>query len=296
MVFSLNEIACVVDSIDNRCMMKRSTLVSIAVLVVPFVVVLGLFYSFISGDLAHILIAEKKIEARGQFGDSFGVLSSLFSGLGFAGVVGTIWLQQLQIGNQESARLTELAERRSQFHLDTSANAYSQAWTLLQDQNNSRHIWIRAGRLLGHARLSAAKVTVDEHKLSLEITRLEYRTFFSELLETRSAAFFYGGDAELTVEEAAQQSSLPRVGQGQYTLSLRDLAVESLYEVWEASRWPESYDDPLDQTFSEDDRGKVKFLSRGLDEYLAYRDNWVSLGGVVRPRRRSAPRPAGEAS
>lgn len=265
--------------------MKRSTAISIAVVGIPFVTVIGIFLAFLYGGLP---IYNGTVGERGQFGDSFGVLTSLFSGLGFAGVVATIWMQQLQMRSQETARLAEVAERRSKFHLDTSADAYSQAWALLQDHNNDRVTWIRAGRLLGHARLSAAQVTVDEHKLSLEITRLEYRTFFSELLESKSAAFFFGGDQDLDIEEAARQSSRPLENQSQYAFRQHNLPTESLYAVWEAARWPESYDDPLDSTFSEDERDKVNFLSRGLDEYLRHRDNWTSLGGVVRPRRRNA--------
>lgn len=41
-------------------------------------------------------------EQRGQFGDSFGVLNSLFTGLGFGGLVVTLILQQRQISQQEN--------------------------------------------------------------------------------------------------------------------------------------------------------------------------------------------------
>lgn len=42
------------------------------------------------------------IAERGQFGDSFGVLNSLFTGLGFGGLVVTLILQQRQLQQQES--------------------------------------------------------------------------------------------------------------------------------------------------------------------------------------------------
>jgi len=40
-------------------------------------------------------------EERGQFGDSFGVLNSLFTGLGFGGLIVTLILQQRQLSQQE---------------------------------------------------------------------------------------------------------------------------------------------------------------------------------------------------
>lgn len=43
----------------------------------------------------------RDIGERGQFGDSFGVLNSLFSGLGFGGLVVTLLLQQKQLRHQE---------------------------------------------------------------------------------------------------------------------------------------------------------------------------------------------------
>lgn len=265
--------------------MKKSTQQSILALLLPFIVVIVLFGGFFYGELSNLSVNLSTMEIRGQFGDSFGVLTSLFSGLGFAGVVGTIWMQQVQIRNQESARLDELAERRSKFHLDTSAKAYSQAWALLQDHNNNRATWIRAGRLLGHARLSAEQVTQEEHKVSLEITRLEYRTFFSELLESKTPAFFFGGDHDLEIGEAAMQSSMPLEGHRLYSLPNRNIPVESLYAVWEASRWPDDYVDPLDSTFTDEERSKVKFASMGLHQYLTHREHWSSVGGKLRTKR-----------
>lgn len=58
-----------------------------------------IFLAFYRG---YIPLQGKDIAERGQFGDSFGVLNSLFTGLGFGGLVVTLILQQRQIRQQEA--------------------------------------------------------------------------------------------------------------------------------------------------------------------------------------------------
>lgn len=263
--------------------MKKISWSSILVLLSPFVVVVGLFCYFFFYVPAFPGVSG--VERRGQFGDSFGVLTSLFSGLGIAGVVGTIWMQQIQIREQAAQRKEEVDESRSLFQLETSTRAYSEAWKLLKDSNNDRTTWMRAGRLLGHARLSAASVTLPEHKVSLEISRLEYRSFFSDLLKQKGANFFYGGETGITIDAAAAASTAPRHEEGRrHDWPYRYLDTASLYAVWEASRWPDEYDDPLDRTFNVEERALVKFTSRGLDEYMKHRDLYKSEGGALIPK------------
>lgn len=66
----------------------------------PLVAISTLFFLFYSG---YVPIIGSNIEERGQFGDSFGVLNSLFTGLGFGGLIITITLQQKQINQQDRA-------------------------------------------------------------------------------------------------------------------------------------------------------------------------------------------------
>lgn len=58
-------------------------------------------------------ITEITIEKAGVFGDSFGLLTSLFSGLAFYGIIITILLQreELQLQRIELARASEAQER-----------------------------------------------------------------------------------------------------------------------------------------------------------------------------------------
>lgn len=53
-------------------------------------------------------------QTRGQFGDSFGAINSLFSGLAFAGVIFTILLQRHELALQrEELKLTRMELQRS---------------------------------------------------------------------------------------------------------------------------------------------------------------------------------------
>lgn len=66
---------------------------------IPIVSAGLIFVAFYAG---WVPIKGTSFEERGQFGDSFGVLNSLFTGLGFGGVVVTLILQQRQLAHQEA--------------------------------------------------------------------------------------------------------------------------------------------------------------------------------------------------
>jgi hypothetical protein len=128
-------------------------------------------------------------------------------------------------------------------------------------------------------------VTLAEHQVSLEITRLEYRSLFSDLIKQKGADFFYGGESGIAIDAAAVASTTSRDQNGnQFIWPYRYLDTASLFAVWDASRWPKEYDDPLERTFDEDERALVKFGSRGLDEYLKHRDLYNSEGGALIPK------------
>lgn len=66
--------------------------------IVPIATMGLIFWFFYQG---YFPLKGENIGERGQFGDSFGVLNSLFTGLGFGGLIVTLLLQQKQIRNQE---------------------------------------------------------------------------------------------------------------------------------------------------------------------------------------------------
>lgn len=64
----------------------------------PIAAMLAIFLTFYAG---LVPLHGSNLSEHGQFGDSFGVLNSLFTGLGFGGLVVTLVLQQNQIRQQE---------------------------------------------------------------------------------------------------------------------------------------------------------------------------------------------------
>lgn len=68
---------------------------------------LALLLVWFISPFALWLLLGGSVESRGQFGDSFGFINSLFSGLALAGIVYTILLQQRQftLSHQESRRI-----------------------------------------------------------------------------------------------------------------------------------------------------------------------------------------------
>lgn len=73
----------------------------------PIALMALIFFTFYQG---YFPLKGSDLAERGQFGDSFGVLNSLFTGLGFGGLVVTLLLQQKQIRQQE---LQILAQQKS---------------------------------------------------------------------------------------------------------------------------------------------------------------------------------------
>lgn len=64
----------------------------------PIILILVLFALFIV--ISPVLGVD--VGTRGAYGDSFGIITSLFTGLGFAGLTITLIIQQIQIGKQEA--------------------------------------------------------------------------------------------------------------------------------------------------------------------------------------------------
>lgn len=69
----------------------------------PILITLVIFLLFFNG---YFPLKGDDLEERGQFGDSFGVLNSLFSGLAFGGLIITLLYQQKQISHQENESTT----------------------------------------------------------------------------------------------------------------------------------------------------------------------------------------------
>lgn len=267
--------------IDNKIVGKWNWL--LAFLAVLGVV--GIFCGFIYFWIGHFSEFKDGMSYAGQYGDSFGVLNSLFSGLGFSVLIVTLLYQQKQIKIQSIKDNYEVEERRSLFNLHSCEEANVKAMDLLKDNNNDRATWIRAARLLGHASVLAKGITIENHLRVYEYKSLEYRTFFRELLEGKPAGFFYGTDYKyVPLELSATLSTMPKEKNGRTIYGDSILSESSIFAVVSAAEWPDQYIDPIVEKFTVENIDRKTFLYGGLREFLNYTREWISHNGVVKKR------------
>lgn len=85
--------------------------------VVLLIVVIGMWYYF--GFQYYHDIGLKDVDDRGTYGDQFGIVTALFSGLAFAGIIYTILLQRDELQLQRN----ELRDTRKQFEMQNATMA-----------------------------------------------------------------------------------------------------------------------------------------------------------------------------
>lgn len=108
-----------------------------------------IFWLFYYG---YIPIKGGNYEEKGQFGDSFGVLNSLFTGLGFGGLIITLMLQQKQINQQEQEVITQRKAECIQHYEDTLFKLLELYLNTLSEISNShnsiqgRHVLYNSNR------------------------------------------------------------------------------------------------------------------------------------------------------
>lgn len=249
-----------------------------------FCIFCGFFYFWIG----HFPKDKEGIAIAGLYGDSFGVLNSLFSGLGFSVLIVTLLYQQKQIRLQSIKDNYDAEERRSLFNLKAYEEANIEAMNLLDDNNNDRATWIRAARLLGHAVALAKNVTVENHLRVLEYKSLEYRTFFRKLLEGKSGAFFYGVNYEgISLDGAAAASTIPTEVNGRVTHGSSMLSEHAIFAVVTAAEWPDNYIEPLEEGFSDNNIESKTFFYDGLRSFLHHAREWASFDGEIKRRDRN---------
>jgi hypothetical protein len=188
----------------------------------------------------------------------------------------------------QSKTLTDAEEKRSSFNLQGFRQAFDHAHSLLVDANNQRSTWIEAARSLAHGEELAKAVTVDEHKRVLELERLKYRGLFSQFLDGRPAAFFYGVAPALypSIDEAAKASTAREEKNGRIVVSSsHELDEASVRMVWLAASWPEGYNDPLGARFGAEELRPVMMQFPELHQFLEHKKAWSSAAGKLFPRQ-----------
>lgn len=262
--------------------------------IIAFISVIFIFFSFcifVYTSMKPTLISE-----MGTFGDSFGVLNCLFSGLGFCGLVYTINSQQKQMSLQseehdkrevENRKLIEIQiaqldfqrneseyqekVSRSLFNLENATHAYAEAQTLLDDGNNDRVTWIRAARMLKIAKKLADDISIENHKNILEVRQMKIRQFFRNLLVNKNPAFFYGVKNIISLELASWDSVAPGIEDGiNWSNGDRRIPETAIRAVWEAAQWPKNYSDPLFELFSEQEKNDLFVIYRHLSKFFEF--------------------------
>lgn len=109
------------------------------ILAMPFVGVVGFFIIFAANINPGDDLIPDSIAARGTFGDSFGVLNSLFSGLGFAGLTLTLWMQQRQITSQ-ATESKKLDEARQVDRYEATLHRLLDLYRKCLDEVTSKHV------------------------------------------------------------------------------------------------------------------------------------------------------------
>ncbi|MBC3994431.1 hypothetical protein H8R20_02365 [Morganella morganii] len=70
------------------------------IFIIPFIIITLIYFGFMVFIIFKVRETDS-LSSLGSFGDSFGVLNTLFSGLGFSGLLITLFYQQRQINSQE---------------------------------------------------------------------------------------------------------------------------------------------------------------------------------------------------
>jgi len=201
-----------------------------------------------------------------------------------AGILVALASQLLSQGKN----IRDAEEKRSLFYLESCVDAFEEASKLLQDGNNDRAMWIAAGRALVHAKELAESVTEDTHLRVLELRRLKYRSIFHDAISDKPASFFHGiEDTSMPIDEAAKASTQrEEIGGKTVTSTLKELSDKSIRAVWEAAQWPTDYKDPIEAGFTDEEKGKLAVLFRGLHTFLEHKERFHSASGKLYPREK----------
>ncbi|RED53481.1 putative phage abortive infection protein [Aestuariispira insulae] len=171
---------------------RRSSLNVLVLVAVAFVLCLILGYAFalIFGERAWVF---DDIGKAGLFGDSFGILNSLFSGLAFVGIVYTILLQKQELGYQRE----ELALTRKELMLSREEMARQ---VEASQQQNFEATFFQMLRFHSDT-IDSMQATYKHSKyLGRECIKV-YRQYFDDVMHEKIPA---NAPSDIEVEELAR--------------------------------------------------------------------------------------------
>jgi hypothetical protein len=138
----------------------------------------AIFYLFFVGAFP---LEGANLEERGQFGDSFGVLNSLFTGLGFGGLIVTLVLQQKQISHQEQEGIKQRRSEEKRHYEETLHRLLDLYSKTLADVFNAKGTL--SGRSVLRGSTDRVFEAIKDEKVNLIPLKLQQRFECSELTE-----------------------------------------------------------------------------------------------------------------
>jgi hypothetical protein len=143
-----------------------------------------------AGSFVLILFSVADWAQRGQLGDLFGAVNSLFSGLAFAGLIYTVYLQREELSLQRK----ELQLTRDE--LQRTATAQEESKKALQKQVDALETTARLSALASiveHYQVLIAGMPVARDKLQAEERQREFIRRLEKLVEEIEARHESGG-------------------------------------------------------------------------------------------------------
>lgn len=162
-------------------------------------------------------------------------------------------------------RKNDKEEHSSEFHLNRALEGLQIFYDLLKDRNNERVTWIQAARVLLDNNRVSERITTDTHRVIYEQKKDHIRHKLYEVLHPKNPSsgefeplppsFFYGGDQwerGVGIDDAARAST--ELGEARrseryglpHTSKLSFLSGKSVVTIYEFLRYPENYEDRLD--------------------------------------------------
>jgi len=154
--------------------------------------------------------------------------------------------------------------KSDEIYLSLARDSFNEVFSLLEDRNNDRIIWVRTSRLLMQALDIKSKITtqdiIDAFELAEERLRTElYRTLSVSTGKHKNRQplppqFFYGiedWETEKNLDEAAIKSgskmvvSSVNIHKNVPEPSSGSLAVQSVIAIFKFLKFPDDYKDPL---------------------------------------------------
>jgi len=206
---------------------------------------------------------------RGTFGDMFGAVNALFSGLAFGGVIYAILLQREDLERQKEEVTSRKKESVSETYLNNSITLLERAYLVLSDLDdtglpkNKRINWLASARFLKAGESLSGLITEDAHKRIYK-EHLEYwRARLHDLIMPSQL-----GNVGFTPNYFAERAEhlLAYSGRTRPPLALRSVAL-----LYRFVRWPRDYEDPLkgESSFTLEEIEKMNsFGPKGLGALL----------------------------